>query len=123
MQRQRMALLASSNISAIQLLRKAPSHGWTPYNSIIGGIFDLLLIHITGISPQCEALTCEAEKQAFGVGDEEILDAREEAHKYKFLLDLDGNSFSGRFHRLLRTNSVGFKQSVFQEWHDDRLFP
>ncbi|UZJ57614.1 hypothetical protein CBS101457_006934 [Exobasidium rhododendri] len=42
---------------------------------------------------------------------------------HKFLFDLDGNGMSGRFYRLLESNSVVFKQTMFAEWHDDRLVP
>ncbi|KAJ5588014.1 glycosyl transferase family 90 domain-containing protein [Penicillium hispanicum] len=37
--------------------------------------------------------------------------------------DLDGNSMSTRFHRLLSRQAVVLKQTWFQEWHDDRLVP
>lgn len=38
---------------------------------------------------------------------------------YAFLLDIDGNGFSGRFYRLLGSNSTVFKSTIFQEWHDE----
>ncbi|EST08127.1 Lipopolysaccharide-modifying protein [Kalmanozyma brasiliensis GHG001] len=41
----------------------------------------------------------------------------------KFVMDLDGNSMSCRFYRLLDSNSLVFKQTVYVEWHDDRLIP
>ena len=42
---------------------------------------------------------------------------------HKFVLDLDGNSFSGRYYRLLQSKSLVLKQTLFEEWHDDRVFP
>ncbi|GAK66964.1 capsule-associated protein CAP1 [Moesziomyces antarcticus] len=45
------------------------------------------------------------------------------AFQNKFLMDLDGNSMSGRFYRFLDSNSLVFKQTVFAEWHDDRIVP
>ena len=34
-----------------------------------------------------------------------------------------GNTFSGRFYRLLQSRSMVIKQTIFTEWHDDRLLP
>lgn len=45
------------------------------------------------------------------------------AYKHKFLFDLDGNAMSGRFYRLMESNSLVFKQTIFVEWHDDRIVP
>ncbi|KAK6533400.1 hypothetical protein TWF694_002346 [Orbilia ellipsospora] len=41
--------------------------------------------------------------------------------KYKFLPDLDGHSFSGRWHAFLKSRSVSMKATIFKEWHDERL--
>lgn len=41
----------------------------------------------------------------------------------KYVLDMDGNRFSGRFYRLLRSNSAVVKQTILKEWHDDWLVP
>lgn len=40
----------------------------------------------------------------------------------KFLVDVDGHSFSGRWHAFLKSRSLGLKATVFREWHDSRLF-
>ncbi|CDR99890.1 related to capsule-associated protein-like protein [Sporisorium scitamineum] len=45
------------------------------------------------------------------------------AFQNKFLMDLDGNSMSCRFYRMLDSNSLVFKQTVYVEWHDDRIVP
>lgn len=45
------------------------------------------------------------------------------AFENKFLMDLDGNSMSCRFYRLLDSNSLVFKQTIYVEWHDDRIIP
>ncbi|KAL2075653.1 hypothetical protein VTL71DRAFT_596 [Oculimacula yallundae] len=41
---------------------------------------------------------------------------------YKFLIDVDGHSFSGRWYAFLRSKSLGIKSTIFREWHDSRLF-
>ncbi|KAK5070243.1 hypothetical protein LTR64_002082 [Lithohypha guttulata] len=43
--------------------------------------------------------------------------------KAKYLPDIDGNSFSGRFLAFLRSNSLPIKATIYKEWHDDRLVP
>ena len=45
------------------------------------------------------------------------------AFQNRFLMDLDGNSMSCRFYRLLDSNSLVFKQTIYAEWHDDRIVP
>jgi Glycosyl transferase family 90 len=40
----------------------------------------------------------------------------------KYLMDVDGHSFSGRWHAFLQSKSLGFKATIFREWHDSRLF-
>lgn len=42
---------------------------------------------------------------------------------YKYLPDLDGNSFSGRYLGFLRSTSLPIKATIFREWHDSRIIP
>ncbi|KID99658.1 Lipopolysaccharide-modifying protein, partial [Metarhizium majus ARSEF 297] len=46
-----------------------------------------------------------------------------EQFNYKFLPDIDGNSFSGRYLGFLRSTSLPIKSTIFREWHDSRLVP
>ncbi|KAJ7239313.1 glycosyl transferase family 90-domain-containing protein, partial [Mycena rebaudengoi] len=46
---------------------------------------------------------------------------QENAYKYKYLLDVDGMTFSGRFGGLLRTGGLVFKATLFEEYHNDWL--
>ena len=41
----------------------------------------------------------------------------------KYLADLDGNSFSGRYRSFLLSTSLPIKSTIFSEWHDSRLIP
>lgn len=45
-----------------------------------------------------------------------------EQFRYKFLADVDGHSFSGRWRAFLESKSLGIKATIFREWHDSRLF-
>ncbi|CAJ2509698.1 Uu.00g147240.m01.CDS01 [Anthostomella pinea] len=40
---------------------------------------------------------------------------------YKYLPDVDGNSFSGRYLGFLRSTSLPIKSTMWHEWHDSRL--
>ncbi|KAL2406861.1 hypothetical protein ABEF93_008713 [Exophiala dermatitidis] len=47
-----------------------------------------------------------------------------QAHwRYRFLFDLDGAGFSGRFLPFLQSRSLPFKTALFREWYDSRLTP
>lgn len=46
-----------------------------------------------------------------------------EQYEYKFLPDVDGNSFSARFRGFMRSTSTPLKATIYAEWHDDRLIP
>lgn len=40
----------------------------------------------------------------------------------KYLIDVDGMSFSGRWRAFLQSRSLGLKATIFREWHDSRLW-
>ena len=69
---------------------------------------------------QCDDAACDEENQFFQPGQREN---QTSLYKSRFVFDLDGNSFSGRYYSLLSSRSLVLKQTIFQEWHDDRLFP
>ncbi|KAF7316323.1 CAP10 domain-containing protein [Mycena indigotica] len=48
---------------------------------------------------------------------------REEVYHFKYLLDVDGNTFSGRYLGLLRSGSLVFKATAFAEYFSDWLRP
>ncbi|SCZ88292.1 BZ3500_MvSof-1268-A1-R1_Chr2-1g04314 [Microbotryum saponariae] len=48
---------------------------------------------------------------------------QDEQNEYKYVMDVDGNGWSGRFHRLLSTNSLVFKSTIFPEWYRDHIQP
>jgi len=39
----------------------------------------------------------------------------------KYLPDVDGNSFSGRYRAFLKSDNPLVKATIHNEWHDDRL--
>ena len=68
----------------------------------------------------CETQVCQALKAEMGISE---MEEPSSVFNHKFLFDTDGQSMSCRFYRLLETNSVVFKSTIWTEWHGDRLVP
>ncbi|KAL1310554.1 hypothetical protein AAFC00_000833 [Neodothiora populina] len=49
--------------------------------------------------------------------------AMKEQYAYKYLPDIDGNSFSGRYRGFMGSTSMPIKATIYDEWHDSRLVP
>jgi len=79
-------------------------------------LFDVFFSHIG----QCDPGDCDAQKEFFRVVHGA---AQHHAWAYKYLLDIDGNAFSGRFYAFLKSKSLIFKMAVFREWHEEWLKP
>ncbi|KAF4637620.1 hypothetical protein G7Y89_g441 [Cudoniella acicularis] len=79
-------------------------------------IFDIYFSHIG----QCDPGDCDAQKEFFTLKDTA---KQEDAWKYKYLLDIDGNAFSGRFYAFLKSKSLVYKLAIFREWHEEWLKP
>jgi hypothetical protein len=69
---------------------------------------------------QCDPGDCRAQEEAFDLAPK---DDQGKAWRYKFLVDIDGNAFSGRFFAFLMSKSLTFKIAIFREWHADFLKP
>ncbi|KAK3942423.1 glycosyltransferase family 90 protein [Diplogelasinospora grovesii] len=78
------------------------------------GLMDVYFSHVG----QCDQGDCDAQKEFFTI--KEYAD-QEDAYKYKYVLDLDGNAFSGRFYAFLKSKSLVYKWAVFREWHYEWL--
>ncbi|KAJ6485430.1 glycosyl transferase family 90-domain-containing protein [Mycena vitilis] len=48
---------------------------------------------------------------------------REDVYGYKYAMDVDGTTFSGRFLGLLRSGSLVFKSTIFEEYFNDWVRP
>ncbi|GAA6041033.1 hypothetical protein JCM8097_004685 [Rhodosporidiobolus ruineniae] len=68
-----------------------------------------------GTAAECANFEHEFEWDAFM--------SEEEQNKYRYVLDVDGNGWSGRFHRLMASNSLVLKSTIFPEWFADRVQP
>ncbi|KAL2073473.1 hypothetical protein VTL71DRAFT_10799 [Oculimacula yallundae] len=92
---------------------------WMPYTTTA---FNRSLYHVA-ISRigSCEKPACEQQIKAFK--PPKTREAASEPYQYRYVFDIDGNSLSGRFYRLLASNSAVLKTTIFKEWHDERLVP
>lgn len=79
-------------------------------------LFNVKFSHIG----QCDPEDCHAQTEFFEV----VKPAKQhDAWAYKYLLDMDGNAFSGRFYAFLKSQSLIYKVAMFREWHDEWLRP
>ncbi|KAG5977528.1 hypothetical protein E4U55_006723 [Claviceps digitariae] len=69
---------------------------------------------------QCDWQCCREQGEHFTLKSWADKDA---ALKSRLVLDMDGNGISGRYYKLLASQSAPMKQTLFREWHDDRLVP
>ncbi|KAK5941501.1 hypothetical protein PMZ80_006780 [Knufia obscura] len=74
---------------------------------------------VDGIA-RCGGRDCEAQEQEFGSATPDDFQSH---WKYKYLIDLDGAGFSGRFLPFLQSHSLPLKAALFREWYDSRLIP
>lgn len=61
---------------------------------------------------------CTDQEKEFGLARPSHFQAH---WQYKFLFDIDGAGFSGRFLAFLESHSLPFKTALFREWYDSRI--
>ncbi|KAK9897476.1 glycosyltransferase family 90 protein [Cystobasidium minutum MCA 4210] len=90
-------------------------------NSILNPLF--FDAGIVGPAVQCleEDGTCDKMGQVFQGFDDRL--TFEDQEEYKYQLDVDGNSWSGRFRRLMLSNGAVLKATIFQEFWTDWAIP
>ncbi|KAJ3866512.1 hypothetical protein EV359DRAFT_71786 [Lentinula novae-zelandiae] len=67
---------------------------------------------------QCDEPTCSQMKQLYEYKD---MQRMKDAGNYKYVLDIDGNGWCGRFKRLMTSNPLVFKTTIYPEWFVDRV--
>jgi len=119
--RQRFVKLANEISRQPHLYLENLDHGtsWQQHNSIAMDV-PLYTVYLTEIVQCADETTNEAISSEYEIHEP---DKRAESFKYTLNFDLDGNGHSGRFYRLLNSRSLPLKQTVFREWHDERLQP
>ncbi|UPK91004.1 hypothetical protein LCI18_001939 [Fusarium solani-melongenae] len=117
-QRQRFVALA-------QNLERKPHSYLRQKNGMLGRVYSTFLnsrlfnVAFTRIF-QCERQYCRDQSTYFNT---KSWADKDEVLRSRLVFDTDGNGISGRYYKLLASNSVPLKQTIFREWHDERLMP
>ncbi|KAE9368246.1 glycosyltransferase family 90 protein [Stipitochalara longipes BDJ] len=117
--RQRFVNFTNSPGAEIRLLKETTEGKWMAYKSKMSEQQEKFNAKFTGFI-QCDDEDCKGQEDYFHKADR---DKNEVANQYKILYNVDGNSFSGRYYRFLKSRCLVFQQELFKEWHDDRLIP
>lgn len=123
-----LSFATSRSSNQVTLLKKISPGDWESYTAPMSDVQSLFELKMTDAA-QCEPKACEAERHAFQIMsfnvDEENpnLEAMNVTYQSRYALDMDGNGFSGRYYRLLKSRSAVIKQTIFKEWHDGHLVP
>ncbi|KAK0215637.1 glycosyltransferase family 90 protein [Armillaria fumosa] len=80
----------------------------------------MLDMAFSGGPVQCEPDVCEELKKRYEFTSWR---SQKEQGRYKYIFDVDGNAWSGRFKWLLSTHALIFKSTIYPEWFTDRLMP
>ncbi|KAF2485127.1 hypothetical protein BDY17DRAFT_292982 [Neohortaea acidophila] len=88
----------------------------------IGSWSDAAFVHLLCFPkpPPEHKRMCEYTDPYFHVVDRL---AMADQYDFKYLPDIDGNSFSGRYRGFVGSTSLPIKATIYQEWHDSRLVP
>lgn len=123
-QRPRLHLLTHNREGSRHIVvadREGIARRKTVKNAVVSPLF--FDTGIVGPAVQCleEDGTCEKMGEVFE-GFEDRL-TFEDQEDYKYQLDVDGNSWSGRFRRLMLSNGAVLKATIFQEFWTDWAVP
>ncbi|WWD18275.1 hypothetical protein CI109_102725 [Kwoniella shandongensis] len=79
-------------------------------------------IGLTGGPHQCKKEDGTCDEMAAEIHFKDRVQP-EQAAKYKYVFDIDGNGWSSRFHRLIMSGSVVVKATIYPEWLSDWMTP
>lgn len=103
------------------LLPSRSKQGKYEYQTLRGKDIPALLhtdIGVVDKIARCGLQDCPNQEAEFGL----VKPSDFQDHwRYRFLFDLDGAGFSGRFLPFLQSRSLPFKAALFREWSDSRL--
>lgn len=116
--RQRFVNFTNSPEAEIRLLQNRTGK-WVAHGSTMQTELEKFDVKFSNFI-QCDQEDCNDQESYF---EKVKPDSNNDANQFKILYNLDGNSFSGRYYRFLKSNSLVFMQAMFKEWHDDRLIP
>lgn len=92
---------------------------WTETSVPMKDLAHFFDVYFTYIG-QCDPGDCDAQAAFFELAPHvNMFDALGS----KYLLDIDGNAFSGRYYAWLLSHSLVYKLAIFREWHDEWIKP
>lgn len=106
-------------LDTAKVLAKDDAAEWTTKEVPRQDYKDIMDVHFSNIG-QCDPGDCDAQREFFDVVPPAD---QQDAWKYRYLLDIDGNAFSGRFYAFLKSHSLTMKMAVFKEWHEEWIKP
>jgi len=123
-QRVRMVNWAN-DLNGTTLVLKGTKSSWEKVGSAVEmgkdrinpGMLDVMF---AGEPSSCEPEVCKELEVMFDWRKRQGLKA---AGNYKYVLDVDGHAWSSRFKRLMTSNSLVFKSTIYPEWFADRIAP
>jgi hypothetical protein len=124
MHRQRLVLITNGTVMANKDVRimtiNSPAQGsYQNFDRFYPGEFAFKHTDV-GFT---EAFACVPDCGFYdGVWTYKNMTTLSEQFKSKFVVDVDGHSFSGRWHAFVQSKALGIKSTIFREWHDSRLF-
>nr|XP_019042714.1 hypothetical protein I302_08420 [Kwoniella bestiolae CBS 10118]OCF21644.1 hypothetical protein I302_08420 [Kwoniella bestiolae CBS 10118] len=79
-------------------------------------------VGLSGIPAQCDQADGSCDDMAREI---EFMGRvrKEDSLKYQYVIDVDGNGWSSRFRRLLSSNNVVLKSTLYPEWFHETLIP
>ncbi|CAG8956614.1 hypothetical protein HYFRA_00011925 [Hymenoscyphus fraxineus] len=124
MHRQRLVMISNSTILAnekVRVMVQDPEVEGTYTNDVNFNASEFAADHsdVGFTEPHACVPDCNFYE---GVWTYKNITTLSEQFRSKYLVDVDGHSFSGRWHAFLESKSLGIKSTIFREWHDSRLF-
>jgi len=81
---------------------------------------DVGFVHLECFPVPDEGVTCPYTDPYFSV---QAAIPMKDQYTAKYLPDIDGISYSGRYRSFLLSTSLPIKSTIYKEWHDSRLVP
>ena len=120
-QRFRFVSLLNDMARPITLLHQLPSKAWDIYQANVKQLSAKLDVKFTK-QKLCAEDDCSAQKAdptlRWGEPDSQV-----EYKNHCLVIDIDGQGSTDRFYKLLASGSTVLKQTLCEEWHDERLMP
>lgn len=122
MARQRLVHLTNNLTSTVSVFLPSARKNRYEYRLATGKDLETLGLNtdiaIVNSIARCGGVDCDDQENEFALVDPSDF---QDHWQYRYLFDLDGAGFSGRFLPFLQSHSLPFKTALFREWYDERI--